>query len=254
MRIGTYNILGLAGFPPEAAARTLGALDSGARITHFQRVFETLNCDVLALQEGVEHPLITRLADGLQTQAITLPSPGRWPAHVLTRYRLVGRTPFSRPAADFDRRPFSRAGGWVRMAAPEGQTFGLIAVHLHPTHADLRRQEGEIVAAWVRELQRTLEQVIVLGDFNCEPTEPPHAALRALGFVNAMERAGGGTQPTVDAPGLAPCSLDHLYLSPALAPRLVRAEVVRGSGFYAAALKDGEWVNSDHLPVVAELE
>ena len=40
-----------------------------------------------------------------------------------------------------------------------------------------------------------------LGDFNCMTGEPIHASLAELGFVNAMEAAGGGIRPTHDTTG-----------------------------------------------------
>ena len=84
--------------------------------------------------------------------------------------------------------------------------------------------------------------------------EPIHAALAELGFVNAMEAAGGGIQPTHDTTGAVAYPVDHIYLSPSLAPRLTRAWVVREPGFWHdGPLPPGAWLHSDHLPVVAEV-
>ena len=69
-----------------------------------------------------------------------------------------------------------------------------------------------------------LERVAVLGDFDCDLDERVRRDLRARGFVNAMERTGGGVQLTMDTVGISPWRIDHVYASPALAPGLCGAQ------------------------------
>jgi hypothetical protein len=40
MRVGTYNVLGICGFPKEAAAAALGGPESAERIAHFVEAHE----------------------------------------------------------------------------------------------------------------------------------------------------------------------------------------------------------------------
>ena len=46
MKIATYNILGLTGYPPEEALREIGPLGSEEHIAHFARVFTELDSDI----------------------------------------------------------------------------------------------------------------------------------------------------------------------------------------------------------------
>ena len=78
-----------------------------------------------------------------------------------------------------------------------------------------------------------------------------HVRLRGRGYVNAMA-ASGGLEPTCDGAGLTVETIDHIYLSAAAAPWLRAAWVVRGAGFRTDS--PAEWVHSDHLPVVCEIE
>ena len=58
MRIGTYNVLGLRGYPPAEAEKEIGSPLSEAAAKHFVTVFNELDCNILALQEGVPFPRI----------------------------------------------------------------------------------------------------------------------------------------------------------------------------------------------------
>ena len=56
MKIGTYNVLGLKGYPPEEATNTIGKPGDESNVAHFAQVFTQLDCDILALQEGIHLP------------------------------------------------------------------------------------------------------------------------------------------------------------------------------------------------------
>ena len=62
MRIITYNVLGLQGYPPGEALEALGSLGGDAHIDHFAGVFAQLDADILALEEGVTAPMIKTIA------------------------------------------------------------------------------------------------------------------------------------------------------------------------------------------------
>ncbi len=81
MRIGTTNMLGLKGYPPEEAIKELGGPDSEKTAVHFQKVFEELSCDILALEEGVPIRQIQRIALSMGINVATFPSPMHWPGH-----------------------------------------------------------------------------------------------------------------------------------------------------------------------------
>ena len=47
MRIGTYNVLGLTGYPAEEASKDLGDPNTEETAKHFADVFQSLTCDIL---------------------------------------------------------------------------------------------------------------------------------------------------------------------------------------------------------------
>jgi endonuclease/exonuclease/phosphatase family metal-dependent hydrolase len=262
LRIGTYNVQSFLGYPEEAARRVLGRGNTTAAAAYFASVLAELECDVLALQEGVSDRQIARVADRLRMHLAIFPSPLYWPGHLLSRYPIAQvvqlappRSRGSRRLSGADARPFSRMAGAARLALPRGDALWVMALHLHPHDRDLREREGEAVATCVRAFLAETPLVVALGDFNCEPDESIHEALASLGFVNAMTTAGGGVGPTFDSNGRVSVAIDHIYVSPALRPALVRAETVRAPGFaHDGPLPDGAWLHSDHVPLIAELE
>ena len=66
MRIGTYNVLGLQGYPPEESAKEIGRAGSEDNATHFTRVFSQLSCDILGLEEGISAGHMQKIAQPLK--------------------------------------------------------------------------------------------------------------------------------------------------------------------------------------------
>ena len=66
IRIITYNVLGLQGYPPGDALEALGSFGGDAHIDHFAGVFMQLNADILALEEGVAALMIKTIAQRLE--------------------------------------------------------------------------------------------------------------------------------------------------------------------------------------------
>lgn len=247
-------MLGLTGYPHEAAAADIGHPGDPRSIEHFSDVFAALDADVLALQEGVGHDLLQRLAQRLGRHLVTFPSPLHWPGHLLSRYRVLESRTFSHTVGDGALCPFSRTCGAALLQVTEVATMWVVCLHLHPGDVDLRVREADLLRRRLEELSRSCENLVVLGDFNCDVDEAAHAHLRALGFLNAMATAGGGLQRTMDTAGIRPWRIDHIYVSPPLGPALTGAAVIRGPGFRTDTPRpEGVWDHSDHLPVRAEL-
>jgi len=96
MRIGTYNILGGRGYPSSEGCKELGDPSSERTVKHFANVFESLDCDILGLQEGLSLMQIQRVATTMAKQVATIPSPIVWNGHVITRFPIMesqGRPP-----------------------------------------------------------------------------------------------------------------------------------------------------------------
>ncbi|NLN28810.1 MAG: hypothetical protein GX161_11360 [Firmicutes bacterium] len=256
MRIGTYNIFQFKGYPEEEAGQALGPLDNPARVEHFRRVFEKLDCDILALQEGgAPTHMLHELASSLGRHLATIPSPGKWPGQVLSRYPILESRTFSHFTWDVPVPPLSRCAGAVRVQLCDAHRMWVFVLHLHPSDGEIRKVEADIVCQCVEQLLREEDEMVILGDFNCERDEPVHVRLASLGFLNAMEAVGGGLRPTVDTAGKKiKRAIDHIYVSPHLADRLIAARVVDTLGFrHDEPRQPGTWDHSDHLPVIVDL-
>ena len=136
-----------------------------------------------------------------------------------------------------------------------GEPVWFVVIHLHPSDVAMREREADLLKGHIEELMKLSERMVVVGDFNCDLEERMHGHLKGLGFVNAMESAGGGVELTMDTVGIKQLQIDHIYASPVLAARLQSAQVVRSPGFrHDGPQVAGLFVHSDHLPVVAEFD
>ena len=255
MKIGTYNVLGLKGYPPEEAVKTIGKLGDDANVDHFTNVFTELDCDILALQEGVAVRTMQKIAHNLNCYLATIPSPINWPGHILSRYPILESRAFSHTDAQEKTPPFSRTSGAALLAIDDNTQLWVVDIHLHPSDVDLRIREAAILQQRIENIQSITENIIVLGDFNSEVHEQIHLNLKAMNFTNAMEAVGGGIQATMDTVGIRIHEIDHIYVSPSLSPRLSSAKVIRDEGFRSDGPQEpNQFVHSDHLPVIAELQ
>lgn len=255
MKLCTYNVLAFRCLPAEEAAEQLGGPASPERVEYFANVFRELDCDVLALQEGgAPQKMMQEIAGRLDMRLATIPSPNSWPGQVLSRFPIVESRTFSH----FDPREetllFSRCAGAVRLRLPGERDVWVVNLHLHPRSREIRDQEAALIEERIDALHAKAP-VIVLGDFNSTVEEALHQRLERNGFVNAVLAVQGELPPTMDTAGVqTKRSIDHIYVSPALKGALKDAYVVRSPGFrHDGPLEKGNWVHSDHLPVVAEL-
>jgi len=79
---------------------------------------------------------------------------------------------------------------------------------------------------------------IVAGDFNFTPQDPEYSRVTASGLVDAWQAAGNGEEGVESFPGEG--RIDHVFVTPDLAPRVSRAWIDRGTPA------------SDHWPVFVE--
>ncbi len=252
MRVVTYNVLGLQGYPPGEALEALGSFGGDAHIDHFVKVFAELDADILGLEEGVTASMMKGIAQKLGYHLATFASPTAYPGHVLSRYPILQSQVFSHFDPTAEVVPFSRTAG-AALLDVNGEQVWFVVIHLHPREVAMREHEADLLKAHIEELMKMSERMVVVGDFNCDLEERVHGQLKGLGFVNAMEGAGGGVELTMDTVGIKQLQIDHIYASAALAARLQSAQVVRSPGFrHDGPQVAGLFVHSDHLPVVAE--
>ena len=174
MKIGTYNVLGLTGYPKEEAAPVIGAAGEARNADHFARVFSELDCDILALQEGVAVRAMQPIARSLNRYLTTFPSPINWPGHVLSRFPILESRIFSHADPTLETPPFSRTCGAALLAVDASTLLWVVDVHLHPNKVELRLQEADMLKERLESLRSISENLIVLGDFNSEIDEKVH--------------------------------------------------------------------------------
>ena len=179
MRVGTYNVLGITGFPKEAAAASLGGPAAAGRISHFVEAFSALETDILHLEEGVTLAMAQQLADGMGRYVATFASPMDWSAnglgqgctgHVISRFPILESRTFSHhPPVQLESPTeaprsgvgsgladggvvFSRTAGAALLDVGGGTTLWAVTLHLHPGDVPMRNAEAELVAAKIPEL------------------------------------------------------------------------------------------------------
>ena len=252
MRVVTYNVYGLQGYPAEEAREDLGSIGSEVHIDHFAKVFAELDADIVGIEEGVTAPMMKGIAQRLGYHLATFASPAAFPGHVLSRYPILQSRTFSHFDPTVELVPFSRTAG-AALLHVDGQQLWVVVIHLHPGDVPMREREADLLKERVQELMAVSQRVVVVGDYNCDIEERVHGHLKGMGFVNAMECVGGGLQLTMDTVGVGQWRIDHIYASAAIAPSLRDAAVVRSPGFrHDGPQEKGLWVHSDHLPVMAD--
>ncbi len=119
-----------------------------------------------------------------------------------------------------------------------------------------RLRQAKSVSAWLPELRRRFghDRLLLLGDLNSQPQEPPAQRLRAAGLMDLLAR---------DVPPLARYTyvfagragiIDHALSTPALsAPARAVIWHVNADEPERADREAGPWGQSDHDPVIVDL-
>jgi endonuclease/exonuclease/phosphatase family metal-dependent hydrolase len=243
LHVTTFNILNLADRWPERLPLILADMAA-------------LQPDVLGLQEVVYVMQQDRLigAAGAARYEITRGWAGRpeYGNSLLVRERLAVR--------DVARIDLGRDRSAIRVILdlPDRGSVLVSVTHLH--HVTGAATERDVQAAalldWL-DAAPTTDAVVVMGDFNADPSEPTYARMSSAGFRSAFAEANGaepavtwpsGLQaPAIDTDG-APRCLDYVWLRGA-----VRASEAR-LAFDRPAVDDPTLFPSDHLGISARLE
>jgi endonuclease/exonuclease/phosphatase family metal-dependent hydrolase len=125
-----------------------------------------------------------------------------------------------------------------------GKEFYYLNTHFDHIGKDARKNSAALIIKLTKELQSKKNiPVLVTGDFNAQPTEPPYTVMmESKLFTDSRKNADVGTACTFSVNGR--CNLiDYIFHT---------------NGFTSSAyqvIKDNDGTNypSDHLPVMAEL-
>lgn len=254
MRIGTYNMLCFEGWELEASKADLGEKNDPRRIAYFAQVIKDLQCDIFCLQEGTSVEYMKSIASALNVNLAPFPSPTRFCGGVFTPYNILEARYFSNCGPTGKNEPFSRFGGAALLYCETGPLW-IVNIHTNPHSEEMRQREADVLARHLQNLVATGYEIAVMGDFNSQVTGCVHNAVRQFGLINAKEHCGGLEATFTDKQGVDKYAIDHIYLSAGLAKRLRSAEVIKGPKFkLQGPMQPGMWLNSDHLPVIIDLE
>jgi endonuclease/exonuclease/phosphatase family metal-dependent hydrolase len=166
---------------------------------------------------------------------------------------ILGRDPLALGVGDRLELSRGRSALRVPVSLPSGATLEFVVTHLHHEVPDVevRAEQAQVVIDWLRPASGPL---IVVGDFNADPTEPTYAIMRGAGFRSASVEANGAepavTWPSgIQAPGMDddgdPGCLDYIW---------VRGPITVDScrlAFDRAAVDDATLYPSDHFGLSA---
>jgi endonuclease/exonuclease/phosphatase family metal-dependent hydrolase len=171
---------------------------------------------------------------------------------------LLVRAPLVARDADRLDLGHGRSAARVVIDLPGGTTVLLSVTHLHHEVAAeaARDDQARQLIEWLADAPPT-DAVIVMGDFNAEPTEATYARMLAAGYRSASAEANGAepavTWPSgLQAPGMDtdgdPGCLDYIWLRGHV--RVTGATLA----FDRPAVGDPTLYPSDHLGISARLE
>ena len=145
---------------------------------------------------------------------------------ILSKYQIIESKTYHLPSGTEPRVMIC-----ATVITPGGKTVAC-STHLGLNAAERQRQ--------VAEIDRILasygtDRIVLMGDFNARPGDPPMRFLRNRGYRDAHDLAGSGTGFT-STPANPNKRIDYILLSPGLSAGCTSVPTVRGS---------------DHLPVVS---
>ena len=168
---------------------------------------------------------------------------------------VLGRDPVT--LGDGDRLELSHGRSALRVpvSLPSGTTLDFVVTHLHHEvpDAEVRAEQARAVLAWLGAIAGPL---VVVGDFNADPTEPAYGLMVNADFRSASVEANGAepsvTWPSgIQAPGMDvdgdPSCLDYIW---------VRGPITVDScrlAFDRPAVDDATLYPSDHFGLSARV-
>jgi endonuclease/exonuclease/phosphatase family metal-dependent hydrolase len=143
------------------------------------------------------------------------------------------------------------------IAMPAGPSLAFVVTHLHHEVADeaIRAEQAGSLVAWL-DGQPDPAALVVVGDFNAEPTERAYGVMVEAGFRSAHHEANGRepavTWPSgIQAPGMdtdgEPGCLDYIWVRGPVAVEACRL------AFDRPAVDDPTLYPSDHVGLVARI-
>jgi endonuclease/exonuclease/phosphatase family metal-dependent hydrolase len=245
IRIGTYNILGFAGYPSADAKAVLGNTNDPRRISYFTNVIRALDCDILGIQEGksVEQMKMYAKAAGMEVAAF--PAATSYPGGVFTTFPILETRSYNNPSYAGRKEPFSRTGS-ATLLNVHGELLWVVNIHAMVNDVMMRELEAEILDRELPNLIKVTPNIVVTGDFNSLPGKAIHEALRKHNLHNAMQILA------MILPNQYQSAIDCVYVSENLVGYLQAGHQYSNPGLSDSS-GQSTWRDSDHRPVVIEM-
>jgi endonuclease/exonuclease/phosphatase family metal-dependent hydrolase len=168
---------------------------------------------------------------------------------------VLGRAPLDLGEGDRLDLDSNRSALRVPVSLPGGAGLDFVVTHLHHLVPDesAREEQARALAAW---LDAVVGGLIVVGDFNAEPSEPAYGVMRDAGFRSAHVEANGAepavTWPSgIQAPGMdvdgEPGCLDYIWVRGPITVESCRL------AFDRPAVDDPTLYPSDHFGLSARI-
>jgi len=242
LHVATLNILNLADRWPE-------------RLSLLLADFAALQPDLMGMQEVVYVMQQDRVigASGEGQYAVVR----GWAGRPEYGNSLMSKLPLVPTEPDRLDLGMERAIHRARFELPNGGSVVFAVVHLHHVPADQaeRLQQTIRLLDWLDESPEA-DALIVVGDFNANPTEPTYARMLGAGFRSAYREVNGGepgvTWPTgLQAPAMDtdgdPACLDYIWIRGSVSVESSRL------AFDRPAVDDETLFGSDHFGLEAHL-
>ena len=168
---------------------------------------------------------------------------------------VLGKAPLALGEGERLELDYNRSALRIPASLPSGATLDFVVTHLHHlvTGEGVREAQAKAVTGWLAAIDGS---VVVVGDFNAEPTEPTYRVMLDAGFRSAHAEANGAepavTWPSgIKAPGTDddgdPGCLDYIWVR---GPITVEACQL---AFDRPAVDDQTLYPSDHLGLSARI-
>lgn len=168
---------------------------------------------------------------------------------------LLGREPLRLGEGDRLELGRNRSALRVPVSLPSGAALDFVVTHLHHLVADasVRTEQAGALIAWLAPIVGPL---VVVGDFNAEPSEPAYRRMLEAGFRSAHAEANGAEPPVtwpsgIEAPGIdddgEPGCLDYIWLRGPISVEACRL------AFDRPAADDPTLYPSDHFGLSARV-
>jgi endonuclease/exonuclease/phosphatase family metal-dependent hydrolase len=168
---------------------------------------------------------------------------------------VLGRAPLALGEGERLELDHNRSALRVPVSLPSGGSLDFVVTHLHHlvTGDAIREGQAQAVTRWLAEIDGPL---VVVGDFNAEPTEPTYRVMLDAGFRSAHFEANGAEPPLtwpsgIKAPGIdddgEPGCLDYIWVRGPITVEACRL------AFDRPAVDDPTLYPSDHLGLSARI-